>query len=282
MNALIVEDDHFYATQLSELLGDNGIRTTIVGSVEDALLLNVQTYDAVVVDVMLPNDPDRSGISAEASRSGFLSGIALCREVRRRGINTPIVLLSSTSLGPSSDLIEWANSQHIPFVGKDEGPNAVLRAIERLGVAGVKVPPRAFIVHGHDDAAVAELKDFLQNVLKWQEPVVLREQPNQGKTIIEKFEDFAGRIDCVFVLLTSDDPGIDLSTDDSRRRARQNVIFELGFFYAQMGRKSGRVIVLRKGSLELPSDIQGVAWIDISGGIKAAGEDIRKEVALLA
>lgn len=281
MNALLIEDDHFYATQLSELLADNGIHATTTGTVEGALSLPLDGYNVIVVDVMLPNNPERSGISAEATRGGFFSGIALCRELRRRGTNTPIVLLSGASVGVTSDLTDWATSQHIPFVGKDEGPNAVLRGIERLGVSGVKIPPRAFIVHGHDDGVVAELKDFLQNTLRWQEPVVLREQPNRGKTIIEKFEELSGRVDCVFVLLTPDDPGIDLSTDDSRRRARQNVIFELGFFYAQMGRKSGRVIALRKGSLELPSDIQGVVWIDIADGIRAAGEDIRKEVGFL-
>ena len=108
---------------------------------------------------------------------------------------------------------------------------------------------------------------------------MLREQPSRGKTIIEKFEEFASRIDCVFVLLTPDDSGISLSTDDDKRRARQNVVFELGFFYAQMGRKTGRVIALRKGPIELPSDIQGIIWIDIPHGIKAAGEVIRKEVA---
>jgi len=140
-------------------------------------------------------------------------------------------------------------------------------------------PPRAFIVHGQDEVLLAELKNYIQNSLKWQEPVVLREQPSLGKTIIEKFEEFAGRVDCVFVLLTPDDKGINLATDDDKRRARQNVIFELGFFYAHMGRRSGRIIALQKGPIELPSDIHGIVWIDVSGGIKAAGEEIRREVA---
>jgi predicted nucleotide-binding protein len=33
--------------------------------------------------------------------------------------------------------------------------------------------------------------------------------------------------------------------------------------------------------VELPSDIAGIIWIDISNGIAAAGEEIRKEVALV-
>ena len=99
MNALIVEDDHFYATQLCELLGDNGMHAVVAPTVEDALNRPLDTYNVMVVDVMLPNNPEHSGISAESSRSGFFSGIALCREIRRRGLTTPLLLLSgATSL----------------------------------------------------------------------------------------------------------------------------------------------------------------------------------------
>jgi predicted nucleotide-binding protein len=190
-----------------------------------------------------------------------------------------IVLLSGAAAPGEAD--DWAGENSVPFVYKHDGLRALLHALERCGLLKCLPAPKAFIVHGHDDTALAELKNYLQNTLKWQEPVVLREQPNRGKTIIEKFEEFASRIDCVFVLLTPDDPNARFSTNDEKRRARQNVILELGFFYGQMGRSSGRVIVLKKGTLELPSDIQGIVWIDISNGIKAAGEDIRKEVAHL-
>jgi predicted nucleotide-binding protein len=56
------------------------------------------------------------------------------------------------------------------------------------------------------------------------------------------------------------------------------VIFEVGFFFAQLGRLSGRVIVLYRGPTELPSDIQGLVWIGIDHGVDAAGEEIRREV----
>src|SRR5260370_40810887 len=121
----------------------------------------------------------------------------------------------------------------------------------------------------------------MQNTLQWQEPIILREQGSLGKTLIEKFEQFARKIDCAFVVLTPDDKVVSHGTDDEKRRSRQNVIFELGFFYASLERRSGRVILLHKGPVELPSDISGIVWIDISGGIAAAGEDIRREVARL-
>jgi predicted nucleotide-binding protein len=44
---------------------------------------------------------------------------------------------------------------------------------------------RTFIVHGHDPQSALELKDYLQNTLDLGEPVVLRQTPSAGKTIIE-------------------------------------------------------------------------------------------------
>lgn len=83
-----------------------------------------------------------------------------------------------------------------------------------------------------------------------------------------------------FVLLTPDDVGAPTTArDDEKRRARQNVILELGYFLGMFGRSAGRVFLLHKGPLELPSDLAGLCYIDISSGIEAAGESIRKELA---
>jgi predicted nucleotide-binding protein len=90
---------------------------------------------------------------------------------------------------------------------------------------------RSFIVHGHDHQSLYELKDYLQNTLRLGAPVVLRQMPVLGKTLIEKFEREAEAVELVFVLLTPDDRVADPSDPDSqKRRARQNVILELGFF----------------------------------------------------
>jgi predicted nucleotide-binding protein len=125
-----------------------------------------------------------------------------------------------------------------------------------------------------------QLKDYIQNTLKWREPTVLREQPSAGKTVIEKFEDSVSNVDCVFVLLTPDDKVLNNGTNDEKRRSRQNVVFEMGYFCGSLGRRSGKIVLLHKGPLELPSDIAGVIWIDISNGIKAAGEEIRREIGV--
>jgi predicted nucleotide-binding protein len=138
---------------------------------------------------------------------------------------------------------------------------------------------RTFIVHGHDHQTMLELKDYVQNILKLGQPVVLRQMPGLGKTLIEKFEREAETVELVFVLLTPDDRGAAVSDpDNEKRRARQNVILELGFFLGKLGRASGRILLLHKGSIEIPSDISGVEYIDITNGVESAGESIRREL----
>jgi len=96
--------------------------------------------------------------------------------------------------------------------------------------------------------------------------------------VIEKFEAHANKVDGAIVLLTPDDHWVKDGTNEEIRRARQNVIFELGYFYAKFGRESGRVLLLYKGELDLPSDISGVIYINITHGVESAGEQIRKEL----
>jgi predicted nucleotide-binding protein len=141
---------------------------------------------------------------------------------------------------------------------------------------------RTFIVHGHDHASLFELKDYLQNTLQLGEPVILRKTPSLGKTLIEKFERESETIKLVFVLLTPDDEmASPTDSEEKKRRARQNVIFELGYFLGKLGRESGRVLLLHKGPIEMPSDISGVEYIDIANGIESAGETIRRELKAL-
>ncbi len=266
----------FYAQQLSEMLSDNGMSTLRARTAEEALKVPNESYDAAVIDMMLPNDPSLSGISQEESRAGFLTGVALARRMRKDRPELNIAFITGDVWGSSSQ--EWSETQSIPVAKKSEGQAGIRSVLQNLGVLKRKSSPHAFIVHGHDEAALLQLKNFLQNTLKWREPVILREQPNQGRTLIEKFEDLSEQIDCVFVLLTPDDATVSKSANELRR-SRQNVIFELGFFYAQLGRHSGRVIVLHKGPNELPTDIQGIVWIGIENGVEAAGEELRRELA---
>jgi len=100
-----------------------------------------------------------------------------------------------------------------------------------------------------------------------------------GAQLSKKFEAYAVSSSLIFVLLTPDDIAAHVDdSDDLKRRTRQNVIFEMGYFLGKLGRKSGHVILLYYPPLELPSDISGIVYINISKGIEAIGEEIRKEI----
>jgi len=275
---LIVEDDHFYSARLKEIVVEKGLECIIAVDLQSALNTDFNEIDAAIIDVMLPNNPEVTGISLEETRGNFLTGIALCREIYKSKQSLPIILFSADIAGNEARI--WAQSKNIPFVYKSEGPVRIINALKSFGFFDENTP-RAFIVHGHDEKSLLKLKNFIQNSLKWGEPVILREQPSRGKTIIEKFEENILDIDYIFVLLTPDDKVLNSGDpNELKRRARQNVIFELGFFYGQYGRRSGRILVLHKGPIEIPTDISGIIWIDISDGVEAAGEIIRNELCL--
>ncbi|MDE0111000.1 MAG: nucleotide-binding protein, partial [Albidovulum sp.] len=139
---------------------------------------------------------------------------------------------------------------------------------------------RVFVIHGRDEAVREMVARFLEKFKL--EPVILHEQPNRGRTTIEKFEDHAD-VGFAVVLLTPDDAGaLAGNGDDPKPRARQNVILELGFFLGKLGRE--RVCSLVKGDVETPSDYDGVVHtrFDNAGGwtlklaqeLKAAGFDV--------
>lgn len=118
-----------------------------------------------------------------------------------------------------------------------------------------------FLVHGHDDAMRETVARFLERLEL--NPIILQERPSAGNTVIEKFE---GASDVAFavVLLSPDDVGnAASSSDELRARARQNVILELGYFVARLGRP--RVCPLVKGELDLPSDIHGIVYVPFEG-----------------
>jgi hypothetical protein len=118
-----------------------------------------------------------------------------------------------------------------------------------------------FVVHGHALAAMYETVRMLERGTG-REVIVLHEQANQGRTVIEKFEEHAASASFAVVLLTGDDEGRLRANDDKaglQRRGRQNVVFECGFFFAKLGR--GRVAVLLEDGIEKPSDVEGLVYI---------------------
>lgn len=131
-----------------------------------------------------------------------------------------------------------------------------------------------FIVHGHDDSAINEVKVFLLEI--GLNPIVLREQPNEGQTIIEKIEKYTN-VGFGIVLYTPCDEGKAKEQTEYHNRARQNVVFEHGYLCAKIGRS--HVCALVKGDLDIPGDLGGVVYtpmtsdwkIQVAKELRAAG-----------
>jgi predicted nucleotide-binding protein len=112
-----------------------------------------------------------------------------------------------------------------------------------------------FIVHGRDSPAEIEVARLIERA--GLTAIILHEQPNQGRTIIEKFEAHGGAAGFAVIVLTPDDVG-GLDKDHLQPRARQNVVGEMFWFAGRLGRD--RVCALVKGEIEMPSDFAGVGY----------------------
>nr|WP_301286038.1 nucleotide-binding protein [Lysinibacillus endophyticus] len=120
---------------------------------------------------------------------------------------------------------------------------------------------KVFIVHGHDEAVKASVARFLEKLDLT--PIILHEQANQGRTIIEKIEDYTN-VGFGIVLYTPCDIGKANSDSEYKPRARQNVVFEHGYLISKLGRNN--VCALVKDDVEKPGDISGVVYIQWDSG----------------
>ena len=116
---------------------------------------------------------------------------------------------------------------------------------------------KVFIVHGHDNEAKIEMARTLE--MLGFEAIILHEQPNTGRTIIEKIAAYSDVVFAV-VLYTECDLGRDKTkkVEEEQYRARQNVVFEHGYLIGKLDRE--KVAAFVKGNVETPGDISGVVY----------------------
>ena len=184
-------------------------------------------------------------------------------------------LLASIGSTPLSNELRWYQNAMSSSINSLESirdqlelydePSEMLQAIS--GNEGVSAMPQStygnevFIVHGHDDKTKETVARFVENL--GIEATILHERANRGQTIPEKFEEHASEAGFAIILLTPDDVGASKDKiKNLKPRARQNVVLELGYFWGRLGR--GRVCVLHKGGVELPSDMQGLLYVPMN------------------
>ncbi len=279
MAKIIVIDDELAMDMLCENIQYHGHETIRIPSADLAFekIQDIISADLVVLDIIMswPTTKKVSGVAGNHT-----AGMEIFKEIRRLNKTLPILVYSATT---DTSIIDYIKTdKNADFCSKAWSPQIkelIQLIFKKAGLKNETKIVQPFIVHGHDEVAKLSLKNYLQNTLHFPEPIILHEQPNLGRTLIEKFEEISLDSSIIFVLLTPDDIVASREgSNDEKRRARQNVIFEMGYFLGALGRRSGRVILLYRGPLELPSDLSGVTYIDISRGIEATGEKIRLEV----
>lgn len=184
----------------------------------------------------------------------------------RRNIDNAVALLKEAQRTLKDDQAD-AESLAISQSALNAGAETVSAALSR----------RIFVVHGHDEGARETVARFLDQV--GFKAIILHEQANQGRTVMEKVEAH-GDVGFAVVLLTPDDEGC-TKGGNPEPRARQNVLLELGYFLGRLGRN--KVCALKRGTLEIPSDFAGVVWESMDGNgwkqalgreLEAAGHEI--------
>ncbi len=163
----------------------------------------------------------------------------------------------------------WGDTLGDRILGKwDKAVNKLIAplevALQKIELFGDGAPKetdysdKIFLVHGHDQLMKESVARAIESLgLK---PIILHEKPNMGRTIIQKFKDYSD-VGFAIVLLSPDDKGrSSRERSKLRARARQNVIFELGFFIGKLGQKRVLAIYKKHKEFEFPSDYDGVLY----------------------
>jgi predicted nucleotide-binding protein len=200
-----------------------------------------------LIRVFGSNSPNVSSVIHASGDGGLYMGISDhdYQEYLRSGLDNKIKLLKSCIEQLQTDVALQGLVNH-----KSEGD---------IEITVVPSSSKVFIVHGHNHGVKETVARFLERL--GLEPVILHEKPNAGRTIIEKFADYAD-VQFAVVLLTADDEGrVRGAPSAPALRARQNVVLELGYFLGKLGR--ARVCALYEAGVEIPSDYQGVLFVEL-------------------
>ncbi|NOD98731.1 hypothetical protein GS610_16100 [Ruegeria sp. HKCCD6228] len=143
--------------------------------------------------------------------------------------------------------------------------------------ATAKGQRRIFVVHGSDNDALDQLQLVLYKL--GVEPLVQKDVDGKGQSLFSALmENITNESDFAIVLMTPDDWGYRNSETETEKqpRARQNVILEAGMALSKLG--SDRVAIIKKGALEIPSDLEGLIRIEYNSNVKEVASKIAQRL----
>lgn len=133
-----------------------------------------------------------------------------------------------------------------------------VRANSELSPPAREKPRRIFMSHGRAEYW-REVQSFVEKDL--QIPTLeLAQEPNRGRTVLQKLEEESNRCSYAVVVMSGDD-----KDDDGSIRARENVMHEIGYFQGKFGLAS--VCLLHEEGTSVPSNIHGLVYVPFPGGL---------------
>jgi len=210
----------------------------------ETFMVGGQPIDAFLTDVIKIS-------KTEESSSVLLP--KLIAEERRKAAETRVYGIISDELL----IIDYGVNVTREFIKR--APTKVAIVEKREAKEKTQHSNRVFVVHGKDEAMKQAVARTLEKL--GLEPIILHEQPNEGRTVIEKFSNYSD-VSFAVVLLSADDFGCSREEGISKGkfRARQNVILELGFFMGKLGRKNVLPLYREAENFEMSSDYAGVVY----------------------
>jgi predicted nucleotide-binding protein len=278
--------------QTLKTLKDTGYTNiTVARKGSDAMsLAKVQKFDLAIIDLRWASDESLSPDDSDAY------GWNICDEIDKADSDnnrkpTPQIIYSSRVGKESSIGFQAAAKGKLPLLktynkAGDQALLASIKFIESLlekstnkeqvnecktnptnhSASTKEINTKVFVVHGKDE----EMKQSVARTLVelGLKPLILHEQPNKGRTIIEKFTDCSD-VGYAVVLLSPDDMAFQKGelSEKALPRARQNVILELGYFIGKLDRKKVMALYRNTPNFEIPTDFAGVVYtpFDIDG-----------------
>jgi len=192
----------------------------------------------------------------------------------------------------------------VPNVFGDTTPNFITPVKKEAGDRSISIHAanKIFIAHGRNREQALDLQKYLRETSSL-EPVLFEDVKKKfaSKTIIELLEYIMDNAAYAFVVATPDDLGYlckdieicekelligktKVKAEDVRKliakfkkRARQNVVFELGLFYGVL--KRDRVCCLLHVDVqEKPSDIDGILYVPFEKSVEEKFSEIRDKL----
>jgi predicted nucleotide-binding protein len=202
-------------------------------------------------------------------RTVILNNISNSEKEIMENIVRPLKVISSGPFSISSSIALKLCDQLISLIPNEKKIFEEKNELQRI----IPIASNIFIIHGHDTENLLILRNMLKERFHLN-PIILREQPGKGRTIIEKFEQEAHNCSYAFALTTPDDQ---VENDDQMYfQTRPNVIFEIGWFYSRLGRD--RVSILFKKGTKIHSDLDGIGRIEFNQSVNEIIIEIEKEL----